>query len=315
MRFSGIIWWGGLGLILGLGSVLPAQEAAPVQMQADSSAFQDEPRARDLYLKMLMTLRQLQTLSYKSEYRWSGRDGRELEPCTSMVWLKKPNHFRIESVSFDGTRRGTIVGDGETLWLFWGGDRPRFSDEDDESYNQTRSNVYLTKPAPPGKHSIGHEVGAIGAGMVIDASTFFWYIDGLQQYRDGVMGLGKEKIGDEECDRIEVSYMKHQRSWYLWLSPKDHLPRKLKEVVRVAHDIVMTEVWSDIVINKPIAAEKFVWKPPEGWRPWKFPEPEESLLKPGTVAPDFELPLVDGKLVKLSDFRDKIVWFYIWRVG
>jgi hypothetical protein len=145
--------------------------------------------------------------------------------------------------------------------------------------------------------------------------VFFAYTDSLQPYLDGVMGIGKENIGGEECDGIEVSIMKHQRSWYLWLSPKDHLPRKLKEVVRVSYDIVTNETWSDVVVNGPMASDKFVWTPPEGWRQWQLPRPEDSLLKPGTAAPDFELPLVDGKLVKLSDFRDKIVWFYIWRAG
>ena len=33
--------------------------------------------------------------------------------------------------------------------------------------------------------------------------------------------------------------MKHQRSWYLWLSKRDHLPRKLKEIVRVSYDLVI----------------------------------------------------------------------------
>ncbi len=150
---------------------------------------------------------------------------------------------------------------------------------------------------------------------ILDPSMFHGYTDSLQPYVDGVMGMGEEKVGDEECDVVEVSIMKHQRSWYLWLSRKDHLPRKLKEVVRASQEIVAQEVWSDIVINGDIPAEKFVWSPPEGWQEWKSPDLEESLLKPGTPAPDFELTAIDGSKVKLSDFRDKIVWLYIWRAG
>jgi hypothetical protein len=319
MRGRETILWVSVVLIVGWCAGLYAGEAAPpAKEEASEAAFTDEPQARDLYLKMLMTLRQLRSLSYKSEYRWGDPGEPGHGHCTYTAWLQRPNHFRIEATSLDDNQSGTIVGDGQTLWLFWGGDRPHFSDEDDETYNKTRSNVYMKKPAPPGGHSIGHETGALGVGMgmpIIDPSTFFWYIDSLQPYRDYVRGLGKEKVGNEEWDGIEVSFMKHQRSWYFWISPKDHLPRKLREVVRVAHDLVINEVWSDLVINKPIAVEKFVWTPPEGWQEWKFPEPQESLLKPGTAAPDFELPLVDGKMVKLSDFRDKVVWFYIWRAG
>jgi outer membrane lipoprotein-sorting protein len=305
-------------LILVWGTGLLAGEATgPGPTEAGKTAFKSEPQARVLYDKMIEAFRQPQTLSYKSDYRWEAR-GRELGHCTYTTRLKKPNQFRVEGVSADGTREGTIIGDGETLWLFWSGDRPHFSSEDNETYNKTRAKVYMTKPAPPGGHSIGHETGYLGVGMsmpVLDPSTFHGYTDSLQPYLDGVMGMGQEKVGDEECDVVEVSLMKHQRSWYLWLSRKDHLPRRLKQVVRVSYDIIAHEVWSDIVIDGPLPAEKFVWTPPEGWQPWRLPRPEEALLKPGTVAPDFELSLADGKKIKLSDFRDKIVWFYLWRAG
>ena len=67
---------------------------------------------------------------------------------------------------------------------------------------------------------------------IIDPSTFHGYTDSLQPYLEYVKGLGEEKVGDEDCDKIELSIMKHQRSWYLWLSKNDHLPRKLKQIVR-----------------------------------------------------------------------------------
>ena len=306
-------------LIAGFGQGVYAGEAPQQAKQGtDPAVFKDEPQARVLYGRMIEAFRRPQTLSYKSDYRWAGQGGQELGHCTYTVWLQKPNQFRIEGVSAYDQRSATLIGDGQTLWLFWAGDRPQFSIEEDETYKKTRSNVYMRKPAPPGGHSIGHETGLLGVGMsmpVLDPSTFHGYTDSLQPHIDGVMGIGTEKIGDEECEEIEVSIMKHQRSWYLWLSPKDHLPRKLKQVVRVSYDIVTDEVWSDIVIDGPVPAEKFVWTPPEGWQTWRLPTAAEVLLKPGTPAPDFELPLVDGKMVKLSDFRDKIVWFYIWRAG
>ena len=104
---------------------------------------------------------------------------------------------------------------------------------------------YMTKRASQARHSIAHETGTLGAGMsmtILDLSTFHGYTDSLQPYLDGVCHSGTEAVGEEECDVIEVSFMKHQRSWYLWLSRKDHLPRKLKEVVRVSYDITTHEV-------------------------------------------------------------------------
>ena len=226
----------------------PRQEKAG----AADGVFKDEPQARALYDKMIEAFRQPQTLSYKSDYRWSGRGGQELGHCTYTAWLKKPNQFRVEGVSAGGEEARPSSGTGRPSGSSGPGDRPHFSSEDDETYNKTRSNVYMKKPAPPGGHSIGHEVGLLGVGMsmpVLDPSTFYGYTDSLQPYLDGVMGMGRRRSATRSATSIEVSIMKHQRSWYLWLSPKDHLPRKLKQVVRVSYDIVAQEVWSDIVID------------------------------------------------------------------
>ena len=279
--------------------------------------FRDEPAARTLYEQMIEALRKPQTLSYKSQYRWEA-EGEEIGRCTYTVWMKKPNYFLVETVRADGTPGGTLVGDGNDLWSYWHGDRPFFCIEDRQSYEKTRSNVYMTKPTPLARHSIGHEVGRLGAGMsmpIIDPSTFHGYTDSLQPYLDGIMGMGTEDVAGETCDVIEVSFMKHQRSWYLWLSQKDHLPRKLKQIVRVSYDIIMHERWSDVTIDAEIPTEKFLWTPPEGWKQWSLPKPEDMLLKPGTEAPDFELLSGTGDTIKLSQYRDKIVWFYIWRAG
>lgn len=279
--------------------------------------FKNEPAARALYEKMTEAMRAAQSLSYTSVYRWEAK-GEEISHCTYTVWLKKPNYFRVETVGPDGRHGGTLVGDGNNLWIFWPGDRPFFSSEDRENYEKTRSNVYMTKVTPLGKHSIGHETDLLGAGMsmpILDPSTFHGYTDSLQPYIDGVTSLATEKIEDQDCDGIEVSIMKGQRIWQLWLSKQDHLPRKLKQIVHVSYDIIMHEQWSQVTINADIPREKFVWQPPEGWRQWRLPSPEELLLKPGQEAPDFELLAVDGGGIKLSGYRGKAVWFYIWRAG
>jgi peroxiredoxin len=115
---------------------------------------------------------------------------------------------------------------------------------------------------------------------------------------------------------IEVSFMQHQRSRYLWIARRDGLPRKLKEVVRVASgEIVAEELWTNVKVDGEIPNTMFSWKPPEGWREWRLPEPESLLLKPGTLAPPFELSGADGARIKLSDLRGKVVWLVFWRIG
>ena len=166
-----------------------------------------------------------------------------------------------------GGGSGILIGDGSTLWIYWPDGRFNYGD-DPKTYEKTRLTSYMTKPAPPGGHSIGHETGFLGAGMsmpIIDPSTFFGYTDSLQPYLDGVKSLGTEKVGTEDCDKIEVSIMKHQRSWYLWIAKSDHLPRKLKEIVRVSYDLIIREDWSSVTINGDIPDKLFAWKPPKGW--------------------------------------------------
>jgi outer membrane lipoprotein-sorting protein len=304
------------------------KETAPAAKSAKPAEkpFKDEPEAHALYKQMIAALRRPKTLFYVSRYTTEAK-GMTFGETTYRAWLKKPNYFRMEAEAanagkskyeFSGGGRGVLIGDGRTLWLYWPDGRYKREWEEVEAYKKTRLTTYIKKPAPPGGHSIGHDACYLGTGMgmpVIDPSTFFGYTDSLQAYVDGVKGLGSEKLGDEDCDKIEVSIMKHQRSWYLWISKRDHLPRKLKQIVRVSYDIVMNEEWSQIKIDEEMADSKFAWTPPKDWVQWKEPPLEIGLLKPGTVAPDFDLAGADGSRIKLSDFRGKVVWFYVWRAG
>ncbi|MEN6497739.1 MAG: hypothetical protein ABFD16_25850 [Thermoguttaceae bacterium] len=303
------------GLLFGVGS--PSVSVAAETSKPVANKFQDEPAAHALYKQMIEAMRKAKSLSYVSHYKWEAK-GRTIGDCTYRVWLKKPNYFRVETESALRGKGGILTGDGKTLWIHWPQGRPQYSFEETEAEKKTRETSYMRKPAPVGGHSIGHEVCYLGAGMsmpIIDPSTFHGYTDSLQPYLDGVKSLPPEKVGTEECDQIEVSLMKHQRSWYLWLSKRDHLPRKLKQIVRVSYDIVMHEEWSSVTLDAEIPETLFAWKPPEGWTQWRMPKPEERLLKPGVEAPDFKLALIDGNQAQLSDHRGKIVWLYIWRAG
>jgi outer membrane lipoprotein-sorting protein len=277
------------------------------------AVIQDEPAAHALYDGMIAALRQADSLSYRCVYSRPGEKAQQY-----LIWLQKPNSFRVEALNTRGSLTGTLVGDGAHLWVYWPGPCPLIDPEDTNLPRDQWSSFYRTRATGVGRHSIAHDVLDLGAGghmPFIDPSTFHGYTDSLQPYLDGVAGRGTDKIGSELCDVIEVSFMNAQRTWYLWLSQRDHLPRQAKQILRGLATLVGVERWRDVVLNDAIPPDRFVWSPPEGWRPWTAPDPAAKLLKPGQPAPDFTLAALDGGKIKLSDFRDKIVWLYIWRSG
>jgi len=288
------------------------------KVESTAAGFPDDAATHALYEQMLAALRSAESLTFTSHYQ-SEAAGTFEKACTYRVWLKKPNYFRMETQATLGEVSGVLIGDGNALWIYWPGGRPRWqSVPESEADEKTRFTSYMTKPAPQAKHSIWHEAIFLGGGMVfpiVDASTFHGHVDTLAPYVDGVRRLGAETIAGEECDQIEVSLAGGQRRWFLSLAQRDHLPRRLKEIVRVSTDHVTQEGWSSVIINGEIPDSLFAWTPPAGWTRFQLRPAEDHLLKPGTPAPDFNLASVSGERIKLADFRGKVVLLSFWRVG
>ena len=99
----------------------------------------------------------------------------------------------------------------------------------------------------------------------------------------------------------------------LWVDPATHLPERqstmtdegdaAKEVQRV--------VFSDWSLGKTVSPALFAFTPPAGTTEFK-PQPPPELLAKGTPAPDFTAMDKDGKPVKLSDYRGKVVVIDFW---
>jgi outer membrane lipoprotein-sorting protein len=290
--------------------------------QHSDPAFPNDPQARGLYDKMVATIGKAKTLSWRADYV-AEYSGKLTIKSNYRIWMQKPNYARIETFKLGSTTpTGILVLDGKTMWAYWPGGKPRLVWENKgkfaEQYAKYSKVFFVKKVALAGQHSLGHEFGQLGVGIamsILDPSIFHGYTDSLQPYIDSVRYLNSEKIGKVECDVIDISFMKHQRSWNIWIAKKDCLPRKVKQVVRVNTEIVMVEEWSDVAINTPIPKQKFVWSPPRNWKEWREPNIEEGLLSAGTPAPNFELTSIDGSKIKLSDYKGKIVWLNFWRAG
>jgi len=273
----------------------------------------DEPAARALYETMIRAIRQADSLSYNSTC--SGPDYRT---TYYRVFLKKPGFFRVDLMNGPMGKDNTLVSDGNNLSVFWPGGRPYLWFDDQESHEKTRSNVYMRRTIPAGRVSIAGEVARLGVawfGCIVDPSTFHGGADVFDPYIDGIRSRGADKVENERCDVIEISYMKAQRIRHLWISRRDHLPRQVKEIVRVADNEIVVEEWSDISVNANVPPKTLAWSPPEDGRLWSAPTPDDFLPKSGQEAPDFELCAFGGGKIKLSDYRGKVVWLYLWQCG
>ena len=286
------------------------------RQKPSNSTAKDQPEARALYKKMIESMRKAKTLSYESNFQ-EEFGGDKQKPCSYRVWMKKPNFFRVETSDENNRKWGILIGDGRYAWSYWPNGRPWFSGEDHGAYEKSRSNVYMKEPASPGKYSIAYSKVQKKSNCfpIVNPSVFQGINGSLESVIDWMQGRGVEKVGDEDCSVIEVSYADHQRSQYFWISRRDGLPRKLEEVVRGSKDNSKREVWSKVTLNAEMPMAKFRWTPPEDWKQWHPPTAEDKLLKPGRQAPDFELLSVDGSKIKLSDYRGKVVWLTFWRVG
>lgn len=272
----------------------------------------EEPAARALYEAMLDAARDAETLSYRSFC--SGPDS---GPSAYTVQLKKPNLVHVEMTNGLSTKVTTVLADGGRVRIFWSGDRPFLKVDDFERNEPTQSNVYVDMSGSPA--DVAGQMARLGVAwsdLVWSPSVFFNGADEFEPHIDGIRLRGTNEASGEECDVIEVSYFKAQRMRHYWLSRKDHLPRRVKEIVRLAgHNRVIAEEWSRVEVNSAISDEGFAWSPPEGFRAWEPPGLEDFLLKPGSDAPDFELPSIFGGAIRLSNLRGKVVWLCLWQVG
>jgi len=273
----------------------------------------DESAAHAQYAAMVRAIHEARSLSYTG--LCSNPDNRS---SSYRIWLRKPNSFHVEQTNDGSMKSTTLLDDGNSLWIHWVGARPTLPIDNEKSYQETRSNIYVRNATLAPGSSIRNEVALFGTalvGLIFDPGIFHGYPDPLEPYIDGIRSRGVNRVQGEECDVIEISFMKARRTWYIWLSREDHLPRRIKEIVRGAETRVTVEEWSNVTVNAQIPPKVLTWSPPQDWQPWDPPALADSLLPRGQKVPDFALRSARGGKIRLSDYHGQVVWLYLWDTG
>jgi outer membrane lipoprotein-sorting protein len=280
----------------------------------------NDAQARAVYDSMIEALKTAETLSYESACTTERPDGTR-ERSLLKVQLKKPAFVRVEE-SIDGKVAAILAGGSEAWYVYWPGGRPQQPWEAKGDYRakweKTKDGSFMKTARPIGQRSIA---GAIlvfrpnGTLVVIEPGIFTGVQDYTASYIDGAMLAGSETIGGEECDVIRLSLLKGMIEQKLWISRRDHLPRRLIQTANEQRKSVTEEIWSNVIVNGAMGDKEFAWSPPEGWQEFQMLGSEEVLLAVGAEAPDFDLASWDGKRIHLADYRGKAVWFIVWRAG
>lgn len=129
---------------------------------------------------------------------------------------------------------------------------------------------------------------------------------------------GREVVNGVQCDKVfahvKTGFQGDPQEWrQTYFVGHDGLVRRLTEKIEFGDQTGYTRdcVMRNIKINQPIKRTTFAYAPPPGVR-LETERKEPPRLANGTSAPDFAAIDKDGRSVKLSDFRGKVVVLDFW---
>lgn len=230
---------------------------------------------------------------------------------------ERPN--KVSLIVKEGAVGRAVVSDGKQLYAC----RP----------SREKSKMYTATPAPEDLWGIWQHRSSRLARMAFGGPGFRFmakvfsglpYEDVVQEAAR-VSHVGLADLDGSKCHRLEIEHRGIQ--WDLWVSdgPKP-LPKKIMLELGGARaaptkgapsatkeKTLVTTVYKNWAINPKLPAETFEFTPPPGARraePRARPEPAgdeppHPLL--GRPAPDFELALLEGGRLKLSEHKGKNV--------
>jgi peroxiredoxin len=119
------------------------------------------------------------------------------------------------------------------------------------------------------------------------------------------------RVGTPPVETVVVEYPKEKTTYYI--GAKDHLARRIAFSAGTgARKFSLVETHSDIQINPKLPTSAFTWTRPQNastieWGPQAKPD-----IKVGAEPFEFEAKDLNGKTLRLSDYKGKVVLLDFW---
>ena len=258
---------------------------------ASAAGAQVSPSVGTVLNRVSSTYRYMK--SYRDTATWTRKAGSKEVTATVNLAAERPNKYLLE---IKGEKLNTLVfSDGTALVAY----RP-----DRKSYTKTKAPNLLMKADVLGKVDIpspgARIITALLQGTLRDPDNPL-----AKSVLDAQIAAN-QPFGDKFVNVLTFRYDEDHDA-KVYITTEDNLIRRVSLMKEGAAEVV--ENHTNIEIDKPIPAEMFAQKVPEGSQlvlnlP---PLPAPVEVASGPPAPDFVIDTADGKRIKLSDYKGKVV--------
>lgn len=224
----------------------------------------------------------------------------------SVLTASKPNLMRYQMWETISAKPPTppdfaIVSNGKKRWT------------------QSHTNYSVGEPSGPNVFETAMEPWD---GFYISDKTYFVQVQSHLQKKDevAVRRLGREKVDGILCNKIEIDVKQPSRETQdtVLLRPDGLVRRQIEKTNNHGSVFIITSNLLHIEKNPDLRRQSYAYTPPKGATAFKAPEggPEatshDTLLANGTLAPDFVAKDKNGKEIRLSDLKGKVVILDFW---
>jgi len=239
--------------------------------------------AKALLSKVAESYRNLKTGHFEFEQltERTGERSASRRTVRCKILISQPGKLRVETAG--SGEPTTLISDGKTTWQYY----PEANE--------------FTK-VPTGMQPMGNSL----------LGSYVW----LGETREPARIIRQERLGTTDCTVIRIG----REGGYtrtLWIDPKTGMVWKeewTEPSSTGGWSSIKSETKFTVVDTQPVlASELFVFDPSKTEAKDRRERQQKApLTSPGTVAPDFTLPDLEGQEVKLSDLRGKTVLLDFW---